>query len=123
ARQRRDGLDQAGVDVDGGEVDVVDLGQEFLGVGVVELDEAGQRGAVVPVISLLDAAGLLGIDVQEAHYEGLHPPVDLGKKVGIGPVQGVVQVEDPGPDVAEVGGGRHGAGRWAKAGKPARPGR
>ncbi len=125
ARQGGDGFAQTCVGLDGGKVDVVDVEQEFFGIGIVQLDEAGERGAVVAVIGFLDAAGFFGIHPQQALDIGLHAGVDLGEKIGIGPVERVVEIENPVADMAEIGlggrgvGGLHGGGRWWIGSSPA----
>ncbi len=78
------------IGLDGRKIDVVDIEQEVLRVGVVQLDEAGEGGAVVAVIGFLDVAGLLGAHLQEALDVGPHARVDLGEEVGIRSVERVV---------------------------------
>jgi dihydrofolate reductase len=81
----------------------VRLGEEMPRVGAVVTHQAAQRGAVVAVIALLDAARLLLVDVEELLHIGADAGVDLLEQVGVARIERVVEVEDPGVDPGEGG--------------------
>jgi len=57
--------------------------------------------AVVEV--LLHPPGFVQLDVQQAADERAHPLVHLDEQVAMVRIKGVVEVEQPGIDVAEIG--------------------
>src|SRR5205085_12646642 len=55
-------------------------------------------------IALLQSIGLVALQARHLLHEGGHPPLDLAHEAGLDRVEGVVEVEQPGADVGQVGG-------------------
>src|SRR5215510_15277327 len=64
--------------------------------------QAGERGAVLVVIELAHALRLFQRNAEARGDEIAHARVDLGEEIALGGIKRVVEVEDPGLDMAEV---------------------
>ena len=92
----------SGAGVRGAEIDVVHELQERVRVDLVQLDEAGQRRAVVVVVALLQVAGMLQRQIEVLGDEGAHALVDLGEQVAGRRVERVVEIEHPHAGIVEA---------------------
>ncbi len=101
-RQARYGLPQGRVRLQGLDRDVVHLGQERLGGDAMVGHQPRQRGAVLVQVLLLQRAGLEARQAGLARHELGHPAFHQGDELGPRRIEGVVEVEDPDVDVAEV---------------------
>src|SRR5690606_31855672 len=82
---------------------VVHLGQEVVRVDLIVQHQPGQGGAVVVQITLLHAQGLARRQARGAHHILVDALLDLRQELAFRRVEGVVEVEHPGPHVAQVG--------------------
>ena len=69
--------------------------EEWLRVHLVDLHHAGERGAELPVVALLQMPRVGVRHAQEAGDELAHAMIDLGEQVALGGIERVVEVEDP----------------------------
>lgn len=84
------------------EVDVVDIRQVGAGVDVMFAHQAGQRRAICAPVIGAQVVRPGAVDLQCLHNPVCHPDLDLVEKPHVGRVQRVIQVEDPGADVAKI---------------------
>jgi hypothetical protein len=94
-RQPLDGGGQLGGLGHAGEVDVVHVVEERLGVHAMHLHQAGQSGAELAVVGLLQVPRVVVGHAEIAGDEFAHAPVDLREQVALGGIERVVEVEDP----------------------------
>ena len=121
AGQAREPLSERIVSCQPVQRDLVHLVEELARVHAVVGHQAGQGGAVLVVVALLQRAGLDRPQADAALDEGLHAVVDQGEQVALGRIEGVVEVEDPGVDMGEIRGqvgSRSGEGAAAIASGP-----
>ncbi|MNL62820.1 hypothetical protein D3C87_1868790 [compost metagenome] len=76
--------------------------EEMVGIDLVPQHQAVQRGAIVPVIALLQVPRRLEIELGHIHHIAGDARVDLGKQVAAARIKGVVEVEHPIGNVAEA---------------------
>ncbi|MNE52882.1 hypothetical protein D3C80_1475780 [compost metagenome] len=82
---------------------VVDLGQEVVRVDLIMHHQAGQRGAVIMQIAALQAQRLGRLQTRGPNHILVDALLDLFQELAFRRVEGVVEIEHPGPDVAQVG--------------------
>jgi len=84
--------------------------------GDVVMSHQPQQGGTValPVVLAQLGSGAFR-QVQPLHHKRRHGPVDMGKNVGAGVVQGIVQIEDPDRSSVESGHGGNGPAAWRRA--------
>lgn len=72
------------------------------------------------VVGFLDTPSLWPVHPEQAFHKTLHTGVDLGKKIARGPVKGIVEIENPDADMAEIrlhGADHGGSGRTGQVGR------
>ena len=94
---------------------------------VEEVLELGELAVDVDVAFAAQPVGLGGLDGQLAHHPCAHPSLDLVEETCPRRVERVVEIEDPCPDMREIGGivsggigaehVGHGATLWSRAGR------
>ena len=95
ARQPIDRRCQLGVLLDHRQIEVVHVVEEGFRIHAVHLHQAGQRGAELAIVGLLQVAGVDERHAEEAGDELAHLLVDLGEQVALGGIERVVEIEDP----------------------------
>ena len=90
-----DGCCQLGVLGNHRQIDIVHVVEKRLGVHLVDLHQARQRGAELPVVGLLQVPRILEGHAEIAGDELAHPLVDLAEEIAVGGIERVVEIEDP----------------------------
>jgi hypothetical protein len=101
ARQRRDRRAEPLVACQVREVELVHVVEERLGRQPVLVHQAAQGGAVGGEEALAQGDGAFEVDLQLGHDERVHALLDLGIDGRGRGVERVVEIEDPGLDLAE----------------------
>ena len=102
ARKLPDRAGEAGVGCEDREVDVVNLVQIGTGVDTVFAHETGEGCAIGLPVMGAQAVGADAVDLKGLHDPVGHPDLDLVEEPHVRRVERVVEVEDPGGDVAEI---------------------
>ena len=80
----------------------MDEAEKIMGIDIVMVHQATERGAVVAEILLLDAPGLPGIDIEQPGNKSTDTLIDLIEQVETRRIDSFVEIEDPGLDMVEV---------------------
>jgi hypothetical protein len=83
-------------------VDLVDEVEKIVGLHAVLGHQPAHRGAVAPVIVLLQPERLVVADIQKPRDVVADAPVDLLPEIEVMRIERVVEIEDPGGDLREA---------------------
>ena len=79
--------------------DVMHLIEKPVRVNAILPHEPSQRCAVIIQESALQLIGRVAIKTGFVHDELRDPRIDQGEEIGLGRIEGIVEIEDPGVDV------------------------
>ena len=84
------------------QIDVVNIGEECFGIDAMNRHQSAERGAIALVIGLLQMPRLVRRKLHGSRDIVAHACVDLSEQLAVGPVERVVEIEDPSVDMAKV---------------------
>ena len=104
--QRLDRLTQSLVRRDNAVIDIMGMIEEVQRIDIVMQHQPFQRGAMIPIIALLNNFGFIGWKLQQIGHIGIHIAVYLRKQIHVMRIERIVEIKNPFVDMGEIRLGR-----------------